>query len=102
MAMLVASSPDRLDFTKVRTLLGINYVRLAKEEEFGDLFPDCAVGGMSPFGNLYEVQVYVNKALAEETNIVFRVGSYDEVMKIAYCDFARLAQPTVGEFVQQA
>jgi Ala-tRNA(Pro) deacylase len=99
--MLVVSSPDRLDFANAGTLLGAEKVRLAKEEEFGDLFPDCAVGGMPPFGNLYGVPVYINKALTEEEDILFRVGTHTEVMKIAYRDFARLAQPKVGEFVHQ-
>ena len=100
MVMLVVSSPDRLDFAKAGSLLSAKKVRLAKEAEFTDLFPDCEVGGMPPFGNLYEVPVYINKALAEEEDILFRVGTHTEVMKIAYRDFARLVQPSVGEFVQ--
>lgn len=102
MFMLVVSSPDRLDFAKVGALLGAQNVRLAKEEEFGDFFPDCELGGMPPFGNLYEVPVYINKDLTEEEDILFRVGTHTEVMKIAYRDFALLVQPTVGEFVKQA
>lgn len=101
MVMLVVSSPDRLDFAKAGELLGAKKVRLAEEEEFGDLFPDCVVGAMPPFGNLYEIPVYLNKDLAEEEDILFKVGTHTEVMKIAYRDFARLAQPTLGEFVQQ-
>jgi Ala-tRNA(Pro) deacylase len=82
----------------VRALAGAKKVSLAKEEEFADLFPDCATGAMPPFGNLYEVPVYVDQALAEETSIVFRVGTHSHTMKVAYADFARLVQPTVGEF----
>lgn len=102
MVMLVISSPDRLNFAKVRTLLDAKNVRLAKEEEFSEFFPDCEVGGMPPFGNLYEVPVFVDQTLSNEVDIVFRVGTHQEVMKIAYGDFARLAQPTVGEFTVQA
>lgn len=102
MVMLVLSSPDRLDFSKTGVLLGAKNVRLAKEEEFGDLFQDCEVGGMPPFGNLYGVPVYINKDLTEEEDILFRVGTHTEVMKIAYRDYARLAEPKTGEFVQQA
>jgi Ala-tRNA(Pro) deacylase len=97
-AMLVIPSPYRLDFAKVRALLCAKKVSLAKEEEFADFFPDCATGAMPPFGNLYEVPVYVDRALAEEANIVFRVGTHSHTMKVAYADFARLVQPTVGEF----
>jgi Ala-tRNA(Pro) deacylase len=100
MAMLVVSAAHRLDFARVRAVIGAEEVSLAREEEFVDLFPDCAVGAMPPFGNLYDVPVYVDQALAEEAHIVFRVGTYRHTMKVAYTDFARLAEPNVGEFAQ--
>lgn len=96
--MLVIPAAYRLDFAQVRALLGVKKVSLAGEEEFAGLFPDCATGAMPPFGNLYGVPVYVDQALAEEENIVFRVGTHQHTMKLAYADFARLAQPTVGRF----
>ncbi|MCR4406844.1 MAG: YbaK/EbsC family protein [Anaerolineae bacterium] len=98
--MLVIPTAYRLDFAQVRALLGVKKVSLAKEKEFADLFPDCATGAMPPFGNLYGVPVYVDQALAEEENIVFRVGTHQHTMKLAYADFARLAQPTVGRFAE--
>jgi Ala-tRNA(Pro) deacylase len=100
MTMLTLPAPCRLDFSKVRALVGAEKVSLAKEEEFADLFPDCDAGAMPPFGNLYDVPVYVDQALAQEANMVFRIGSHHETMRIAYSDFARLAQPTVGEFAE--
>jgi Ala-tRNA(Pro) deacylase len=101
MAMLVLPAPYRLNTEKARALLGAKKARLAKEDEFADLFPDCATGAMPPFGNLYDVPVYVDRALAEESDIVFRIGTHRESMKVAYADFARLVQPTVGEFSWQ-
>lgn len=101
MAMLAIPAPYRLDFAKLRALLSAKEVSLAKEEEFADLFADCATGAMPPFGNLYDLPVYIDRALAEEANILFRVGTHRHTMKVAYTDFARLAQPTVGEFARQ-
>jgi Ala-tRNA(Pro) deacylase len=98
MVMLVLSAPYRLDFARARKLLGAKQVSLATEDQFTGLFPDCATGAMPPFGNLYNLPIYVDKNLAEEATIVFRIGSHRETMKMAYADFARLAQPTVGEF----
>jgi Ala-tRNA(Pro) deacylase len=100
MAMLVIPATRRLNFAKVRALLDAKKVSLAKEEEFADLFPDCATGAMPPFGNLYSVPVYVDQALAEEADIVFRIGTHRHIMKVAYADFEHLAQPTVGEFTE--
>jgi Ala-tRNA(Pro) deacylase len=52
---------------------------------------------MPPFGNLYELPVYVDRALTEHAEIVFRVGTYTETMKVAYADFDRLVQPQAGD-----
>jgi Ala-tRNA(Pro) deacylase len=96
--MFVVPSPDRLDFAKLRDALGARSVSLAKESEFAELFPDSATGAMPPFGNLYDVPVYVDEGLAEQTDIVFRVGTHRHVMRVAYADYARLVRPTLGGF----
>jgi Ala-tRNA(Pro) deacylase len=102
MAMCVVPSPCRLNMPQVREMVGASKVRLAEEHEFSDLFPDCAPGAMPPFGNLYGLPVYVDRALSEQDAMVFRIGTHQHSMKVAYKDFARLAQPTVGAFAYLA
>lgn len=102
MAMLVVPSPYRLNMDQVRELLGVKKARLAQEHEFSGLFPDCAPGAMPPFGNLYGLPVYVDRSLADQEDIVFRVGTHQHTMQVAYADFKRLAQPAVGEFAYLA
>ena len=99
--MLVLPAPYRMNVDLVRDMVDAKKVRLAKEEEFADLFPDCATGAMPPFGNLYGVPVYVDRSMAEEPDMVFRIGTHRETMKITYADFVRLAQPVVGDFSWQ-
>jgi Ala-tRNA(Pro) deacylase len=98
MVMLIVPSSYRLDMSQVQDMLAVDKVRLAQEGEFDDLFGDCAPGAMPPFGNLYEVPVYVDRALTGQEEILFRAGTHQHMMKVAYTDFARLVQPTVGEF----
>jgi Ala-tRNA(Pro) deacylase len=47
------------------------------------------------------VPVYVDQTLAEQDDIVFRIGTHRETMKMAYADFARLVKPTVSDFAWQ-
>ena len=96
--MLAQPANSRIDFAKLKDVLGAQEVRLARENEFSDLFPDCDTGAMPPFGNLYDVLVYVDRALSEDVEIVFQAGTHRETMKISYQDYARLAQPTVADF----
>jgi Ala-tRNA(Pro) deacylase len=96
--MLVVPASHRINFSRVGKLLNAERVSLAKEEDFAALFPDCAPGAMPPFGNLYQVPVYVDQSLANQGEIVFRVGTHQDTMKMAYLDYGKLVQPTIGDF----
>ena len=95
---LVLPAPHRVDIPRLKAALGAKEARLAREEEFGHLFPDCEVGAMPPFTNLYGVPVVVARSLAEDPKIVFNAGTHRETMTIAFADFQRLVQPVVAEF----
>jgi len=98
LVMLVLPAPFRVDLVRLKEALGAGVVRLAREDEFANLFPDCEVGAMPPFGNLYGVPVYVDVALAKDPFVVFNAGSHRETLTIAYTDFERLAHPQVADF----
>lgn len=98
--MLALQASALVDMKEAAKMLGAKAVRLAKEGEFADLFPDCEVGSMPPFGNLYNVPVYVDEGLASLREIVFEVGSHTETFKMKYADYARLANPQVKGFAK--
>ncbi len=98
--MVVLPSNWRIDFRRLTEELGALRVRLATEDEFKGLFPDCPVGTMPPFGNLYGVEVYVDQSLTEDEEIVFQAGSHFGAVKLRYRDFADLVHPKVAEFHQ--
>jgi Ala-tRNA(Pro) deacylase len=101
MAMLSLPAPYQVDLEKASKMLGAQEARLAQEEEFEGAFPDCEVGAMPPFGNLYGLPVYVEEALAEDETIFFRAGTHTDTMSVGYADFERLVEPTVAEFARR-
>jgi Ala-tRNA(Pro) deacylase len=98
MVMLVLPASFRVDMEKLKGILKSKKVEKAKEEEFQDLFADCEVGAMPPFGNLNNLDVWVDEVLTEDKDIVFNAGSHVETLKIKYSDYARLVNPKVGQF----
>ena len=100
MVMLALPASYQVDLGKAATALGVKEARLAEEEEFEDTFPDCEIGAMPPFGNLYGVPVYVDETLAEDETIVFRSGTHTDTMSVSYADFERLVEPTIAEFAR--
>ena len=93
MAVLPASSRVHLGHLKVA--LSASHVELATESEVENLFPDCEKGAMPPFGNLYDIDVYVADQLTEDEEIAFSAGSHTEVVRMFYKDFARLVMPKI-------
>jgi Ala-tRNA(Pro) deacylase len=96
LVMLVLPAPSVVDVGKVAEVLGED-VRLASESEFATTFADCEPGAMPPFGNLYDVPVYVDLALGRNERIVFQAGTHSMTMNVAYADFERLTAPTVAD-----
>jgi Ala-tRNA(Pro) deacylase len=95
MAMAVLPASFRVDFGLLKKAAGARKAELAGEDEFRGAFPECELGAMPPFGNLYGMPVYASEALAEDEEIAFNAGSHIEVLKLAYKEFERLVKPTV-------
>jgi Ala-tRNA(Pro) deacylase len=100
--MLALPATHRVDLDRVAAVLGASEVRLAEEREFQDTFPDCEVGAMPPFGNLYDVPVYVDRHLTDDETIICDAGTHTDTISLAYEDFERLAKPTVADFALTA
>ncbi len=97
-AMAVLPASHEVDVSLLKTAIGANTVSLAKEWEFKDQFPECELGAMPPFGNLYGMTVYVDESLTKDKEIAFNAGSHYELLQVAYADFERLVRPKVISF----
>jgi Ala-tRNA(Pro) deacylase len=98
LVMMVLPAPHRLSLAKARKVLKARRVRLAEEEDFADLFPDCELGAMPPFGDLYDLPLYVDRTLTTQREIAFNAGTHDEIMHISFTDYERVARPTIASF----
>lgn len=96
--MTVLPSTDRVDVDQLKQALGAKDLELADEDEINAAFPDCEIGAMPPFGNLYNMDVFVSEHLREDDHIVFNAGSHSEVMRMSYQDYDRLVHPQVLHF----
>ncbi len=93
LAMVVLPAHRKLYLERLRKVTGRWDVELATERQFKDAFPDCEVGAMPPFGQLYGMKVYADSELAAADSITFNAGTHDEAIQMAYLDFRRLVGP---------
>lgn len=93
--MVVLPATHKVDFDQIKEALNVKEVELASEDEFEDLFPDCELGAMPPFGNLYDMETLVAESLTDDVEIAFNAGTHKELVKLSYQDFEELVEPKV-------
>ena len=98
MAMAVLPASYQVDLSLLKAAAHAKKIGLASEGEFQDRFPGCETGAMPPFGNLYGMAVYADESLTLDKDIAFNAGSHNELIRLSYADFARLAEPRVAKF----
>jgi len=94
--MMVLPADHHIDLKKVEKAIG-QTVSLSTEDQFKSLFPDCSIGAMPPFGNLYDLPIYVDKDLAEQDYIVFEAGTHRDAIKMRYRDYQKIVKPKVND-----
>ena len=96
--MTVVSASRHVDLARLRSLAGADKARLATEDEFKSLFPDCELGAMPPFGSLYQMPIYVDEMVTEVDDLCFNAGSHEQIMRMNCLDYRKLEHPVVGAF----
>ncbi len=95
--MVAIPAPSRINLAAVEKATGKRGLRLAREDEFRPLFPDCETGAMPPFGNLYGMPLYLDESLTRAQEFLFQGGNHKEVVRVRYADYQRLAKPMVAD-----
>ena len=98
MAMAVLRGTDKVDIDLLRGAAGAKRAELATEAQFQGMFPGVELGAMPPFGNLYDMAVYVDEGLTRDERIAFNAGSHSELIQLDYADYERLVKPTIANF----
>lgn len=98
--MAVLRADERINEQMIRRVFGAKHVQLAHEEDLGMLFPDCQIGAMPPFGNLYGLPVLLEESLAQDEEFVFSACTHTKAIRMKFKDFRRLAKPVIAEYAE--
>lgn len=98
LSMAVLRGTDKVDMDLLRGAAGAKTAELAGEVQFQGEFPGVELGAMPPFGNLYNMPVYVDEGLTRDEHIAFNAGTHSELIQLDYADYERLVEPTIANF----
>ena len=102
MVMALMPANTKIDWDQLIKEMDTDFIEMADENEFKDAFPGCEIGAMPPFGNLFNMTVYMDDALARNEEIAFCAGSHSEIIRMVTEDFMKCVKPVVisGGFVK--
>ena len=98
LVMTVLPAAFHVDLEALKQLTGGKHAEIAAEEDFRDLFPECEIGAMPPFGNLYGIESLAEESLGEHREITFNACTHRELIRLEWADFQQLARPRVMRF----
>ncbi len=100
--MAVLPATRRISLDALGRASGRDQLRIATEAEFQGLFPNCETGAMAPFGNLYDLPVFVDASLREDETITFNAGTHEDAIRMPYGAYEKLVDPVVAQFSEPA
>jgi len=95
--MLVVSADKKVDMRLFKVNHKIKDLRMATPEEVQTV-TGVAIGAVPPFGNLFEIPLFVDSSLGKNEKIVFNAGSHTKSIIMEYVDFVKAAKPQVESF----
>ena len=90
--MCVLPGDRKIDFKKLKSVLGGRDVTLADPEEV-EKTVGVKIGAVSPFGNLSDLKVLLDESIYDNEEIVFNAGDHCKSVKMKLSDYLRLVSP---------
>lgn len=100
-SIVVVPGAHKLDSKKMRHFFGHRHARLATEEEMQRDFPDFELGAIPPFGELFNIPVYIDKRLLDHETVVFNAGSHAESIKMKVQDLVKAANAEIVDLTTE-
>ncbi|MGD0920279.1 MAG: YbaK/EbsC family protein [Terriglobia bacterium] len=98
LVMAVLPAAHRLIMPELKAALEVRHLEMLPEGELAKIFPDCDLGAIPPFGNLYGIEVWVDRTVEESGELVFTAGTHVDAGRMKYSDYAELVKPHVARF----
>ncbi|MAG44604.1 hypothetical protein CL633_01820 [bacterium] len=97
--MLVMPAHLRFNSQKVKELFQARDIRFAQEQEIAELTEGVQIGGIPPFGNLFDLKVIADAKLFENKKIIFNAGDRKFSIAMKAEDFKKLVKPEIANIV---
>ncbi len=95
--MVVLPGSKKADTKSLKQTYNFKDLEMAPRE-FVEKTTNVQIGGVPPFGSLFNMPTYLDESLGQNQQISFNAGDRAKSITISYQDYLRSEQPTLGAF----
>ncbi len=95
--MIVVPGDKKFDSEKMKVNFGLSDMRFATQEEAQKITDGIEFGGVPPLGNLFGLEVYVEKMLLQNERIIFNAGDRCFSIGMKSSDYIEFVNPQIGD-----
>ena len=93
--MLVIPGDKKINFKKFKKDFNFKDLTFANEEEIEKLTGGVKIGGIPPFGNLFDIRVIADPSVFENEKIIFNAGDRSFSVAMKSEDYTKLVNPKI-------
>lgn len=95
--LVVLPASRKLDLGKLKKVVKAKKIEIARENIMQKVFK-VKPGAITPFGAVYKIPVYVDRALLRAKKIVAGAGTFEDSVVMTAKNFAKAANGVLGDF----
>lgn len=95
--MLVLPGDLKFNNDKVKSFLRVKDIRFATPEEINQVTGGVEIGGVPPFGNLFNIEVIADPKLFLNEKIIFNAGDRRYSIAMKSEDYKKVVNPKTSE-----
>jgi Ala-tRNA(Pro) deacylase len=95
-AMVVLSATAELDLSELRRRTRRYDLAVASEDDFQRLSTGCEIDAMPPFGGIFGLPVFLDRAFAMRGEMVFASRTHREEVSMSMGEYVRVERPAIA------
>ena len=95
--MVVLPAHLKADTKILKEIIKVKDLRMATPDEVKQI-TGVGIGAVPPFGNLFNVPLYIDSKFEANEKMSFNAGSHTASIEMHYKDFLKVAKPTLANF----
>ena len=94
--LTILPTDRKIDMNRLKELSNADAISIASKDEVERVLSGIKVGGVPPFGRLFDVDVYADSLILNLDKIVFSCGDSSVCVSMDTKDFIKIEQPIIA------